>query len=256
MAHSGRVRQTLSWWIAYAIILVGIYFSYKRAPLLLALMAPVLTAWFHGRKILVRRYIFAGCIAVPVLVLLIISMRPDEFVKEKEVGVSPAESLAQLFSAEYWENSASRSRGWMIKEVGRQSLVSLKPIGYGADEVKAKATLAATGSEFGKLVSYDAFDDVYIVASIVYYGPVGVLMMIAAFRYIFRSARRLATDRSSDLRFIGVALSTILVLMILAVFVVRLLEFRVFALLLWVFAAIAVSYCRQTSVRATSRIAA
>jgi hypothetical protein len=245
LAQCRRIKNGIVWWIAYGIILVGIFFSYKRAPLILALMAPILTAWFLGRKTLARRYSFAVLIVAPFAVLLILSVMPDQYVKGKNEEISPVQSFAQLFSKEYWETTTNRSRGWMILEVGRQSLISFKPVGYGADEENAKAILAAQGGEFGKLVGWGAFDDVYVIAALVYYGPLGAGLLIAGFVYIYRRAKLLTGSSDLELRLVGVSLCTVLVLMILAVFVVRLLEFRVFALLLWMFAAIAVSQHRR-----------
>lgn len=246
MALSGRFKSTRNWWFSYAIILIGMYFSYKRAALLLALASPIPIAWFLGRKRLARRYIAIAAIIFPLLLALLLIFKPESFVKEKEEEVSPIESLAQLFSEQYWVTSSTHSRGWMIREVGQQALASFKPLGYGADEENAKAALATRGGEFAKLVGWGAFDDVYIVAGLVYYGPVGIVLLSLAFYSIFRQSRALRKCATSQIfRVCGASLSAILVLMFFSLFVSRVLEFRPFAFLLWVFAGVVVVALRK-----------
>lgn len=245
VAMTGRYGSSWRWWVAYAIILIGIYFSYKRAPLLLALLVPILVAWVCGRKHLVRRYLAVGIIVVPLALMMLSILKPEGYVKEKNSEISPAASIAQLFSKEYWAVSSTKSRGWMIMEVGRQALVSFKPLGYGADEEHAKAVLATKGGEFGKLAGWGAFDDVYIVATLVYYGPVGVALVLSAFYFIYRRGRVLARMASPHFAIVGTSLMAIMIMMLLAVFVERLLEFRAFVFLFWVFAGVSVTASRS-----------
>ena len=91
------------------------------------------------------------------------------------------QSLYQLSCADYLAVSPTKVGHWMIMEVGWQGLASFKPVRNGADEENAKGMLAAKGGELGKLVGWGAFDDVYIVAILVCYAPLGVVLLLATF---------------------------------------------------------------------------
>jgi hypothetical protein len=131
-------------------------------------------------------------------------------------------------------------------EVGKQALISFKPIGYGADEENAKSKLAVKGGEFAKLVGWGAFDDVYIVAGLVYYGPIGVGLLLAAFYDVFERGKRLVYLRQPNARLVGVSVSVLQVMTLLSVFISRVLEIRVFAFTFWVMAGITVVLSSRT----------
>lgn len=59
-------------------------------------------------------------------------------------------------------------------------------IGYGADPENAQKILAQQNSNFAKLIGWKAFEDVYIVAIVIYYGPIGALLVIIAFSQLLR----------------------------------------------------------------------
>ncbi len=234
---SGRTARR--GWLVYVVLLLGVYFTYKRAPLLIALIVPILAAWMSGRFVAVRRYLVAAMVIVPLAMVAIMQSAPDKYVREKEVRLSPAESLGQLFSDRYWSIASSKSRGWMIREVGAQALGSFRPLGYGPDEARAKRELSATGGEFSKLAGWGAFDDVYLVACLVYYGPIGVLLLLLAVLVVYRRARRLGRNgRSFYLRVAGTSLGVLTVIFLLSTLVVRLPEFRSFAFAYWALAGI------------------
>jgi hypothetical protein len=246
VAMSGQQRRRTCWWLVYVVILVGIYFTYKRAALLLMIAAPLMVAWYMNHKRFVIRYLALGMVAAPLLLTMMYMVKPEGYVKAKEESISPAESLAQLLSEEYWTIAATKSRGWMIMEVGKQALISFKPIGYGADEENAKSKLAVKGGEFAKLVGWGAFDDVYIVAGLVYYGPIGVGLLLAAFYDVFERGKRLVYLRQPNARLVGVSVSVLQVMTLLSVFISRVLEIRVFAFTFWVMAGITVVLSSRT----------
>ena len=229
VALSQPQKDAKKWWLAYIIILVGIYFSYKRAPLLIAFIAPILVAWIINRRRLAIRYAAILSMLIPFALILLLSVKLSNYVKEKEVEVSPIESIAQLFSEEYWSISLAKSRGWMITEVGQQVFASFKFLGYGADEDHTKASLATIGGEFSKLVGWGAFDDVYIIATLVYYGPIGISLLMMAFYSIYCQGKKLAIYSPNPFyRAIGASLTTIIIVSLISIFVVRLPEFRPF----------------------------
>ena len=248
MALLGDVRRKRRWWFAYIIIFIGIYFSYKRSALLLLMIAPLIMAFIAGNGKVVRRWFMVAVISVPIIVLVVLLFKPDGKLKEKAQEVSPVTSLAALMTEEYWEGSASHSRGWMIIEVGKQAFVALKPMGYGADEENAKKQLSKLGGEFGKLVDWGAFDDVYIVAGLIYYGPVGIGFLIYAYYFIYRRGKDLARLKTLPMyRAAGATLATSAVLLLLSVFVSRVPEFRAYSFCFWVLSGmvVAVVYSNQ-----------
>lgn len=240
-ALSSPSRDRSRWWGAYLVMLIGIYFSYKRAPLILALAVPYIVAGLMRQWRRLGSFLLLGGLLAPLALVALIMVRPDSYLKEKQVAVTPAESIAQLLSMDYWRIATLKARGWVIVQVGGDALTSLKPLGYGADEEAAKTELAGKGGGFSKLVGWGALDDVYVVAGLVYYGPVGMLLLITMFATLFRWSRRVARIPEIHLRRAANVLAAMLVLMLPAAFVVRILEFRGFAFLLWVMAGIVVS---------------
>jgi len=237
----GDVKERQKWFAVYLLVCLGIFLTYKRGPLLLAISAPLLVAWISGHKRLVKRYLIYAVLLLPLLVVALLLSRPTEFVKEKEIEISPLQSISQLFTEEYWNRTNASARGWVIMEVGSEMIYPFKPIGYGADEERAKALLAKKGGSFAKLVGWGALDDVYVIAALVYYGPLGVGLLLLGFYYIYRQAKFLAKHAVGHYQIIGVSFSALLILTFLASFMVRTLEFRAFAFCLWVFAGIVVT---------------
>lgn len=238
---SDKRKAEWKWWACYIFITVGIFYSYKRGMFLFALTAPFIVAWILGNKKIVKLYTVGGAIVTFIFVIFVLSKGDSELVREKEVKISPVKSLTQLFSGEYWERSSSTSRGWMIIEVGSEVLSSFRIIGYGADEENTKRILAKKGGEFAKLVGWGAFDDVYIISALAYYGPVGLLILLMAFSDIYRKANYLIHGLDGEYRVLGVIVMVVLIMTLFASFLVRVLEFRAFAFMLWFFAGTAVS---------------
>ena len=223
-------------WIGYIILLIGIYFSYKRGPLILALALPIFTAWFMGYKSIAWRYIVVGLLLTPILFILLSAFAPKEFTDAKNERLSPTEAIAQLFTDEYWENTNTSSRGWFIQEVGIEALSSSKLIGYGADPENAQKILAQQNNNFAKLIGWKAFEDVYIVAMTIYYGQIGTLLIILSYCYLFKIALKDLNKTIGYLRRIKVILVVSILLLAGGIFLERVLELRAFTFIFWVFA--------------------
>lgn len=234
------ISERRKWFVIYLMIVLAIFLTYKRGPLLLALFAPLLVAWLSGQGRLIKKYMLLALIAMPMLVGLLLAVQPKEFVKEKDVEVSPLQSFSQLFTEEYWNRTNASARGWVIEEIGSEAISSFKPIGYGADEERARVLLARKGGTFSKLVGWGALDDVYVIAALVYYGPVGTVLLLTAFVFVYRQSSILARRASGEYRAVGIVVCALLILTFFASFLVRTLEFRAFAFMLWVFAGIVV----------------
>lgn len=236
----GKVR--LRWGVVYLCIVVGILMSYKRGELLLALMAPVVVAWFLRHWKFIRLSLLAAPFALLLVVATVVVdlQSSSGYVNEKKELVSPVQSFTQLFTAEYWQKTTSASRGWMIGVVGREVLSSFKLAGYGADEDKARAILAAKGGAFGKLTEWHAFDDVYIIATLTYYGPLGLGIFLFGFIEIFAAGKFVLKHSPPKTRLTGAVVCATLLMMFLGAFLERLLELRAFTFSFWVLAAMVV----------------
>lgn len=234
--HDTHSSKKYLLWIGYIILLIGIYFSYKRGPLILALALPIFTAWFMGYKSIAWRYIVVGLLLTPILFILLSAFAPKEFTDAKNERLSPTEAIAQLFTDEYWENTNTSSRGWFIQEVGIEALSSSKLIGYGADPENAQKILAQQNNNFAKLIGWKAFEDVYIVAMTIYYGQIGTLLIILSYCYLFKIALINLNKTIGYLRKIKVILLVSILLLAGGIFLERVLELRAFTFIFWVFA--------------------
>ena len=238
--HHGRAR--LRWMLAYLIILTGILLTYKRGSLLLGLSVPVLVPWLAGYRRLVLKNVSAGLAVVAIVIgFFVYSGSSVAHQKTREVRVSPVASLMMLTTAEYWTISTRKSRGWVVLEVGGQALSSFRPIGYGADVTNAQTQLSKVGGEFAKLVGWGALDDVYVVATLVYFGPVGLILILLCFRFIYRRARWLSRSDNSTYEILGLSVCAVLIIAFLGSFLERTLELRAFAFCIWVLAGLVVA---------------
>ncbi|MCS7064109.1 MAG: hypothetical protein NZM04_08745 [Methylacidiphilales bacterium] len=230
--RTNKILESYKWWLIYISLLVGIFLTYKRAAFIIALLVPLITAYILKRTQFVVRYIIFSAAGAS-LFFIFGSLEQNEYVREKSTAISPYESIHNLMTEEYWSIAFTKSRGWMLTEVSREVMASFKPLGYGADEMNAKAQLATLGGEFAKLLSFGAFDDVFIVACLVYYGPVGLILLLLAFYDLRLRAVRLY--KHSDLEYKQIALMIMIAILILlpAAFVERILEFRALSFLLW-----------------------
>jgi len=225
---------------------VGIYFSYSRATLLVyALGAAALLFLMRRTFPVARAFGIALVLGLPLgaLALLVgpttLGGATQGFVKEKEVAVSPLESLGQLLSEQYLEH-AQVSRLWILRDVGSEVVKGAGLVGFGPDEEHAKEQVqVAGGAGLARLVAYKAFEDVYWVALLAYYGFLGLALFAAVLWKLAASARALlrAAVDEAELALGAAALALVLVVVPLS-FLVRTFEFRAFAFDFWLVAGV------------------
>jgi hypothetical protein len=150
---------------------------------------------------------------------------------EKDVAVGALTSLESLGSGTVLER-ARRSRLWVLEDVGAAVVASTGWLGHGPDEQHAKARIgAAGGATLHRLIAYKAFEDVYWVALLAYYGFAGLAALLWLLVRLGESAWALA--REPHERGLAVAALAVLVAALPLAFVVRTFEFRAFALSFW-----------------------
>lgn len=234
-------RFSFRWMFVYIIIIAGIFLSYKRGALLLALMLPVVMSCLGKKSCYVNKLLLIGGAFVIGAMLLVSLYQSNELhLNEKEVELSPVESLMKLGTAEYWGNTSNVSRGWFITEVGGAVLRQFTLIGYGADDENARRLLASSGSQFSNLVYYRAFDDVYLISSLIYYGPVGMALIVAAFFYLYQKGKVLSRSHDNHERLLGLLFCGIIILLPVALMLERVLELRAFSFAFWSLAGLCV----------------
>lgn len=153
---------------------------------------------------------------------------------EKEVAVGALASLESLSSGAVLER-ARRSRLWVLEEVGAAVVASTGWIGHGPDEQHAKERIgAAGGAALHRLIAYRAFEDVYWVALLAYYGFAGLAALLWLFARLAGSARALLRGGAGrHERALAAAALAVLVVALPLALVVRTFEFRAFAFAFW-----------------------
>lgn len=226
---------------AVLIMAAGIAVTYSRSALAALVLAIPVILWHAGRYGLVVRALIAGLALLAIVLGTFAAVGGPKgvgFVKVRETYVSPLANVGMLFSAEYWERTEG-SRQWVIKEVGTSLLRQASLVGFSPDENTAKsAIIDRANGTLSKLVTYKAFEDVYWVALLAYYGLIGLSLYLYMMWKLYRESVRghraiLETSRIATLAF-----STLLIVTIPLTMIVRTFEFRVFGFYFWLLAAL------------------
>jgi len=236
--------------------LAGIVFSYVRSCLFGLGLTLLVLAWRERRSAPMRRLLPPLALLAPVLLgLVLLVPRGDvEFVREKETHVSPLESVGALFTSEYLEASEG-SRLWVLRDVGAEIARSAGWLGFGPDEEHAKECLLRSGgASLHRLVAYRAFEDVYWVALLAYYGFLGLFVFLVVLARLVPAARRARDAADPWERAIGHTLFALLLALVPLSFLTPTLDFRTFAFPFWMLAGMVVA--RAAPAAAPARAAA
>jgi len=235
--------------------LVGIFFSYSRASLLAFLFAGVLVLLLCRRRPVAARILALSVLLLPPGIGLWLALGPQRasagFVDEKAVAQSPLASVEQLFTAEY-AAQVQASRLWVLRDVGRALVRSTGALGFGPDERQAKErVLASAGATLQRLIAYRAFEDVFWVALLAYYGFLGLGLFLLVLWRLAGAARALQLVARDELE-LGLAAGQLALLgaTLPLTFVVRTFEFRAFAFAFWLLAGLVHSALKRGEVDA------
>lgn len=240
---------------AVLLMTAGVAITYSRSALAALVLAVPVILWHAGRYGAVLRAFVAGLAVLAIVLAAFAALggpRNVGFVKVKETYVSPLSNIGMLFSAEYWERTEG-SRQWVIKEVGSSLLRQASLVGFSPDENTAKAAIIerANGT-LSKLVTYKAFEDVYWVALLAYYGLIGLSLYLYMMWTLYRESIRGHRAILETSRIVTVAFSTLLIVTIPLTMIVRTFEFRSFGFYFWLLAALMYSETRRNR---SSRVA-
>lgn len=250
----GARRRLASAGLGVLVVLAlgGIVFSYVRSCLFALVSALGLLLWMERRAPRVARFLPAALLIAPVALAFLALASGGHtraaFVREKEVRVGALESLGAVFTREYLQ-SARSSRLWVLTEVGSEIVRSAGWLGFGPDEEYVKERLLQSGgAALHRLIAYRAFEDVYWVALLAYYGYLGLAVFALLLVRLFGLTRRalaLATDPWDR-----AAAHTLLVVLALTIplgFLTPVFDFRTFAFCFWLLAGLAASRVAASS---------
>lgn len=217
---------------------LAIVASFSRATVLAYGLGLLVLLVLLRRERTTARLLGWALAVAPAVAALVLLRAPSALgpgaANEKEVAVGALTSLESLSSDAVLERSR-RSRLWILEEVGAAVVASTGWIGHGPDESHAKARIgAAGGAVLHRLIAYKAFEDVYWVALLAYYGFAGLAALLWLFVRLGASARsllRAAVGRHE--RALAAAALAVLVAALPLAFVVRTFEFRAFAFAFW-----------------------
>ena len=165
---------------------------------------------------------------------------------------NPVENSLMIFGSEYFEKTEG-GRQWILKEVGSTLLKSFSIIGFSPDEDTARERiLKVSGGTLKKIITSKAFEDVYWVALLAYFGIVGECLFVWILYKLYKCSNFvLATTRDYIFIVIAVSFSTLLILTIPLTFLVRTFEFRPFCFLFWLMAGLTMNkyICLKAQVR-------
>jgi len=229
--------------------LAGIVFSYVRSCLFGLGLTLLVLAWRERRSAPMRRLLPALALVAPIVLgfLLLVPRGEVAFVREKETRVSPLASVGALFTSEYLQASEG-SRLWVLRDVGAEIARSAGWLGFGPDQEHVKQCLLRSGgASLHRLVAYRAFEDVYWVALLAYYGFLGLAVFLVVLARLVPAARQAREAVDPWERAAGHTLFALLLVLVPLSFLTPTLDFRTFAFPFWMLAGMVVARARPAA---------
>lgn len=253
------VRGARGKWLLALVALAcaGLFFSYVRSCLFALVVTLALLAWRLRGGAPLRRLAPAAVLCVPLVLGLLLFARFDEatFAREKETRVSPFASVAMLFTPEY-RQAAESSRLWVLRDVGSEIARSAGWLGFGPDQDNAKRRLLDSGgASLHRLIAYRAFEDVYWVALLAYYGFLGLGLLACVLVRLAPAALRACRAEDPWERASGQTLFALLVVLVPLGFLTPVLDFRTFAFPFWMLAGLVAGSAPPATVAPRARVA-
>lgn len=233
----------------------GIFASKKRAPLVFALLTPLLFLFFQKRirKLFKLGWLYVALIFLTVLGVVFLGTSVDtSFTSQEEAkgSINLASYLFQIFSPEYYEHSSESSRGWVIQTTMSTLIKSGGWFGFGPDLENMRSLmydLLTSGADRAKIFDLQPLEDVYWLAMLAYFGPIGLGIYGFMIWRLFQLGRWLTLFSSqATYRILGSLFCTLVVITVLYNFISRTLEFRPYSFYFWLVSGLVVnSYNRH-----------
>ncbi len=222
---------------------LALFFTYWRASILACCFGAVALVFWLQTLPRARGLMRAGGVVLAPL-LIVMPLRSvgggTRFVKVKQEYVNPIENFEMLFSSEYFEGTKG-SRPWLLFTVGSEVLRQFPLIGFGPDEAAARRKIVdGSSSPIHRILSFRAFEDVYWMAMLAYYGMIGVGCYLLMLHGVYRSGRDLMRMRPRTLdASVGAVVASLVVVAVPMTLIVRTFEYRTFGFYFWLLAGLA-----------------
>lgn len=241
--YLGQLRH-LSVFILAFLLLVGgaIAYSYARAAVFgLVLLLGIFYALRYG---LGRVYLVA-LISLPILILgmiLIVNQirQVNQFDSPLRQEQSILENLTGIFSSRYLQIAQKQRLGTLVG-IPPTVLANRPLLGYGPDEDTTIQALNESNPSYLVMPARKiGFEDVYWVATLAYYGLIGLSLLALLFIRVAISTYAIAKRANTPLaRGIALTAFSLSLLTPFLLFFYRVLEFRVYGFFFWLILALA-----------------
>ena len=228
----------------------GIYATKKRASLVLALLIPIVILFFKGNKrsIIKTLWLYSTMAFIAILYFSLSDASVDTSfsgVAAREESIDPASYFLQIFSADYWSESSSSSRGWVMTTITNAVIDSKSWFGFGPDLDVARETIRdilIDGEDRRKILDLEPVEDIYWIALIAYYGFLGLGIYLTVIFRLFSVARQLKRYSSfEEYKILGTTFCTLVFITLFYSFVERILKIRGFSYYFWLLAGLVVN---------------
>lgn len=246
--------------IGLIVIFLGIVFTYSRGAILATILVFPITLLFMNKKKKIMKFLAMSSVVIAILFGFSMIMNSEigtEYKLVREEYVNPIDNIRMIFSSKYVEKTEG-SRLWVLKEIGGTILKSFTLIGYSPDEFTAREKIVKVSKgTLTRLIRYKAFEDVYWVAIIAYFGIIGTSLFIWIL-YTLYNCSKFVLNTTQDYTFfiIAVSMATLIVITFPLTLLVRTFEFRTFGFHFWLLAGLTMyEYLRlkaQTKLKAQS----
>ena len=224
---------------------IAITFTYSISSSIASLLAiPIVLIHLKRKKILLR-YTALGLVLLSSLV--IIAMIRDnniahEYTEPKKDHVSSIDNIRLIFSSDYLKRTEG-SRQWILREVGSTLINSFTLIGYSPDEKTARNRIVdISEGSLHRLLTHSAFEDVYWIAILAYFGLVGLSLYIWILFKLYACAIHVIKKSGHYYRsVIGTVAASLVIITGMMTFLVRTFEFRAFGFHFWLLAGLMMS---------------
>jgi hypothetical protein len=221
----------------FGLIVSVVTLTYSRGSFLCMLIAIPLTLLLFGQKKLLLKFTVLSILSLAVLVQF--TDNDVRYVRVKERYVNPIYNMEMIFTGEYLKKTEG-SRQWVLREVGKTIAESGTLIGFSPDtETAAKKIVALSSGRLAKMLHYKAFEDVFWVALMAYYGIIGLGLFLLLLLRLYKCSKWVMkrSDKSTFV-LVGAATRILIILTVPLTFLIRTFEFRTFGYYFWLLAAL------------------
>lgn len=232
------------------LLVFGIFSSKKRVALALAILCTLVILILKKKLRLALKlgWLYFACMLFLALSFFFLSVNVDTSftgADSYKEAVDPSSYFLQIFSSDYYQHSTERARGWVIKTIIPVLFKSGSWFGFGPDLDNARLIifdLLNNGADRAYILELGPIEDVYWVAMLAYYGPIGVSIYGLILWRLFQSGRWLIRFSSEpEHKILGASFCTFIIFLVFYHFVSRIILMRPFGYHFWLFAGLVIN---------------